>query len=125
MRPLTVGLAFAVLPFTGPPSDDDVSAAALHKDSCALITTAEVKAALDADADINSGVPDASTLPLGVGCTYTWGPRTKEWGQPALTITVVDATKAWQGLSSRSDPAGNSFEDNNQRAERLPDPRRR
>lgn len=99
LRPLTLGLALAVLRFAGPASDD-VSAAALPKDPCALITPAEVRAALDANTDIGSGVPDASTLPLGVGCTYTWGPRTKEWGQSALTITVIDASQAWQGLSS-------------------------
>ena len=98
MRPLAVVLAIAVLPFAGP-ATDDVSAAALPKDPCALITPVEIKAALDANTDIGSGVPDTSMLPLGVGCTYTWGPRTKEWGQSALTIMVIDALKGWQGLS--------------------------
>ncbi|SLM49819.1 protein of unknown function [Nitrospira japonica] len=32
-------------------------------------------------------------LPLGVACTYTWGPRTKEWGQSALTVAVIDVSK--------------------------------
>ena len=83
MRPLAVVLAIAVLPFAGP-ATDDVSAAALPKDPCALITPVKIKAALDANSEIGSGVPDTSMLPLGVGCTYTWGPRTKEWGQSAL-----------------------------------------
>jgi hypothetical protein len=98
MRPLVVGLAIAVLRFAGLASDD-VIAATLPKDPCALLNPAEIKTALDPHSNIGSGVPDTGILPLGVGCTYTWGPRTKEWGQSALTITVIDALKGWQGLS--------------------------
>jgi len=98
MRPLVVGLAIAVLRSAGPASGD-VIAATLPKDPCALLNPAEIKTALDPNNNIGSGVPDTSMLPIGVGCTYTWGPRTKEWGQSALTITVIDALKAWQGRS--------------------------
>jgi len=98
MRPLVVGLAIAVLRFAGPASGD-VIAATLPKDPCALLNPAEIKSALDPNNNIGSGVPDTSMLPIGVGCTYTWGPRTKEWGQSALTITVIDALKGWQGRS--------------------------
>lgn len=97
MRPLTVGLAIAILRFADPASDD-VIAAALPKDACALLATAEIQAALDANATVGSGVPN--TTPLSVGCAYTWGPRTKEWGESVFTLTVIDASKAWQGLSS-------------------------
>lgn len=98
MKPLLVGLAIAVLRFTGPASDD-ATAGALPKDPCALLKPAEIQAALAPNASIGSGVSDASGLPLGVGCTYTWGPRTKEWGESALTITVIDISKAYAGVS--------------------------
>ena len=94
-RPLVVGLAIAVLRFAGPASD--IIAATMPKDPCALLKPAEIQTALDPNNNIGSGVPDTSTLPIGVGCTYTWGPRTNEWGQSALTITVIDAMKAWAG----------------------------
>ena len=38
-------------------------------------------------------------LPIGVECTYTWQPRTREWGESALTIAVIDASKGWAGVS--------------------------
>lgn len=98
MRPLMVGLAIAVLRFAGP-ATDDATAAALPKDPCALLKPAEVQSALAPKANIGSGVPATNMLPLGVSCTYTWGPRTSEWGQSALTITVIDASKGWQGVS--------------------------
>jgi hypothetical protein len=98
MRPLVVGLAIAVLRFAGP-ANNDVIAATLPKDPCALLKPAAIQTALDPNNNIGSGVPDTGMLPIGVGCTYTWGPRTNEWGQSALTITVIDALKAWQGRS--------------------------
>lgn len=95
-----VGMVSVILQLTGP-ACNNVSAAPLPKNPCALLNPAEIKAALGANADIGSGVPDTSSmLPLGVSCTYTWGPRTKEWGEYVLTITVIDASKAWQGRSS-------------------------
>jgi hypothetical protein len=99
LRPFAVALAVAILRVVGPASDD-VTAGTLPKDACTLLKPAEIRAALDANTDIGGGVPDTSTLPIGVSCTYSWGPRTKEYGQSALTLTVIDALKAWQGLSS-------------------------
>lgn len=98
MKPLMVGLAIAVLRFAGPASDD-ATAGALPKDPCALLKPAEIQAALAPNATIGSGVSDASGLPLGVGCTYSWGPRTKEWGESAITVTVMDVSKAYPGTS--------------------------
>ena len=98
MRPPMAGLAIAVLLFPGP-ATDGTTAAALPKDPCALLKPAEIQSALDPKANVGSGVPATGTLPLGVSCTYTWGPRTNEWGQSSLGITVIDASKAWQGRS--------------------------
>lgn len=94
MTSLIVGLAIGVLQLAGSASD----AAALPKDPCALLKPAEIQT-LAPNAKIGSGVLDASTAPLGVGCTFTWGPRTPEWGESALTITVIDASKGWPGMS--------------------------
>jgi hypothetical protein len=96
MRPLMIGLAIAVFRFAGPASDD-AAAAALPKDPCALLKPAEIQAALAPNANIGSGVSDTSGLPMGVGCTYTWGPRTNEWGQTAFSVTITDASKVWPG----------------------------
>jgi hypothetical protein len=98
MRSLAVGFAVAVL-FSGP-ACNNATAGALPKDPCALLTPAEIQAELDATASIGNGVIDTGTLPLGISCTYTWRPRTKEWGQSALTITVLDVSKAYNGRSS-------------------------
>ncbi len=95
MEPLVLGFAVIVLRFVGATT---AAAAPLPKDACALLTPAEIQAALAPTATIGRGVPDASALPLGIECTYTWGPRTKEWGQSALTILVLDASKSWPGL---------------------------
>jgi len=94
--PLMVGLAIAVLQLIG--SASDAVAAALPKDPCALLKPAEIQT-LAPNAKIGSGVLDASMAPLGVGCKHTWGPRTPEWGESALTITVIDASKGWPGVS--------------------------
>lgn len=98
MRALIVGLAIASLQFAGPTSDN-AAAATLPKDACALLKPAEVEVALDPNANIGSGASDTSALPMAVGCTYTWGPDTKEWGKSELTITVIDASKGWPGVS--------------------------
>lgn len=92
-QPLLIGLAIVLFRFAGPASDE--AAAALPKDPCALLKPAEVQAALAPSANIGSGVPDTSGLPMAAGCTYTWGPRTNEWGQTAFSITVTDASKVW------------------------------
>jgi len=92
-----VGLAIAVLGFAGPASHD-ATAGTLPQDPCALLKPAEIQAALDPNAQIGKGEA-SKTLSLAVSCTYSWGPRTKEWGDSALTITVLDASKAWPGTS--------------------------
>ena len=94
MMTLTFGLAIAVLRLIGPAGE--AAAGALPKDPCALLKPAEVQV-LASNAKIGGGVSNAN--PMGVGCTYTWGPRTREWGESALTITVIDASKAWPGTS--------------------------
>jgi hypothetical protein len=97
-RALLVGLPLAGLRFAVPASDN-AGALALPKDPCALLKPAEIQAALTPGTAIGSGVASDNMLPLGVECAYTWGPRTPEWGQSALTITIIDATKAWPGRS--------------------------
>ena len=95
MTTLTFGLAIAVLRLTG--SAGEAAAGALPKDPCTLLKSAEIQV-LAPNAKIGSGVSNAMA-PMGVGCTYTWGPSTREWGESALTITVIDASRAWPGTS--------------------------
>jgi hypothetical protein len=83
-----------------------VTTAALPKDPCALIKPAEIQA-LAANAKIGSGVPTTEPAAFVVGCTYEWGPRTREWGTSSLLISVTDASKVW--------PAGLSPDDIKQR----------
>jgi hypothetical protein len=98
MRALMVALAVAGLRFAGPASDD-ATAAALPKDPCALLKPADIQA-LAPNAKIGSGVL-TTDAPLGATCAYTWGPRTSEWGETSLSVTLVDASKVWPaGLSS-------------------------
>src|SRR5262245_44740165 len=75
------------------------AAGTLPKDPCALLKPAEIQAALAPNATIGNGVPATNMLPLGVECSYTWGPRTSEWGESSFKVTVIDASKAWQGTS--------------------------
>jgi hypothetical protein len=79
---------------------EGASPAALPKDPCALLKPAEIQSALAAKATIGAGVSDTAMLPVGIGCTYTWGPRTSGWGETSLTLTVIDASKAWVGVSA-------------------------
>ena len=72
---------------------------ALPKDPCALLQVSEIQA-LAPSAQIGSGKPSAAMAPLGVECMYTWGPRTREWGESALTVSVIDGSKAWPGRSA-------------------------
>jgi hypothetical protein len=77
-------------------STSGAHAQAAAKDACALLTSAEIQS-LDANAKIGSGVGE--TTPVGTGCKYEWGPRTKEWGESVLSITIIDASKGWPGLN--------------------------
>ena len=98
MNPLTIALTLAVSAFAGLTSD--AAAATLPKDPCALLEPAEIQTLAPND-KIGSGLPDTSGIPMAVGCAYTWGTRTKEWGQTTLSITVTDASQVWPaGLSS-------------------------
>jgi len=96
-RLITVGVAATVLGVVGAAVRGS-AAGTLPKDPCALLTPADLQP-VAASATIGKGVTDGSGLPLGVGCTYNWGPRTSEWGQTSLTVTVIDASKAWVGVS--------------------------
>ena len=77
------------------------TAATLPKDPCALLKPADIQA-LAPNAKIGSGVVTNSP-PLGASCQYVWGPRTNEWGQTALSIGIVDASKVWPGGLSSND----------------------
>lgn len=96
---LIVALAIAGLQFTGSAS---AAAAAMPKDACALLKSADIQA-LAPNANIGSGVTDTTALPMAVGCTYTWGPRSTQWGQTSLSVIVTDASKVWpRGLRGMS-----------------------
>jgi hypothetical protein len=98
MRSLMVASAIAGIRFAGP-ATDDATAAALPKDACALLKPADIQA-LAPSAKIGGGVL-TTNAPLGTTCAYRWGPRTSEWGETSLTVTLVDASKVWPaGLSS-------------------------
>ena len=77
------------------------TAAALPKDPCTLLKPADIQA-LAPNAKIGSGVLTTDP-PLAATCAYTWGPRTSEWGETALSVTVVDASKVWPGGLSSND----------------------
>jgi hypothetical protein len=96
MMPLAVGLvavAFmschAVVALAG----------TLPKDACSLLTPAEIQK-LAPGADVGSGVPDSSAAPIATGCMYTWGPRSPVWGEPGVTVTVIDLSQAYPGTSA-------------------------
>ena len=95
--PLVVGAVLAILQFAA--SASDAVAGALPKEPCALLKSADIQA-LAPDAKIDKGVADTSMVPLGIGCTYTWGPKTSEGGESTLTITVIDVPTAWPGTSA-------------------------
>ena len=100
MRALVVALAITGLRFAGPASDY-ATAAVPPKDPCTLLKPADIQA-LAPNAKIGSGVP-TSEAPLATACTYTWGPRTSEWGETSLSVTVLDASKVWPGGLSTAD----------------------
>jgi len=99
MRALVIGLAIAGLRFG--PASDHALAAALPKDPCALLKPTDIQA-LVPNAKIGSGVLNANP-PLATACTYTWGPRTKEWGQTEFSVTVMDASQVWPARLSSAD----------------------
>jgi len=69
--------------------------AQMPKDPC-LLKPAEIQA-VDTSAKIGNG--SATTTPMGSVCIFNWGPRSRDWGEWGLTITVLDASKSWPGLS--------------------------
>ena len=73
------------------------SAAGLPKDPCALLKPEEVQS-LAAGAKVSSGKAQPGA-PLATSCTWTWGPRTKEWGESSVMVMVMDMTKAYSGHS--------------------------
>jgi len=91
--------ALAILAFLLGGVASGASATALPADPCALLAPADIQV-LAPNATIGRGVMDGSMAPLGVGCTYTWGPRSPEWGDSALTITVMDTSQAYPGVSA-------------------------
>src|SRR5262245_40360690 len=74
------------------------AAAQLPKDPCALITPAEIQA-LAPGAKVGAGKPDMAAAPMGVACSFSWGPRTKEWGETSVSVTVMDGSKAYPGTN--------------------------
>jgi hypothetical protein len=78
----------------------------LPKDPCALLKPAEIQAALAPKATIGPGVPATEMAPVGVACSYTWGPRTSQWGESSVTVTVLDLSKAYPGVSGAQLKAG-------------------
>jgi hypothetical protein len=100
MRALMAALAIAGLRFAGLASDD-AAAAAPPKDPCALLKPADIQA-FAPSAKIGSGVL-TTNAPLAASCAYSWGPRTSEWGETAVTVDVIDASKVWPGGLSSDD----------------------
>jgi hypothetical protein len=95
MRVLVVALAVGVLRLAGPAA---AAAAATLPNPCALLKPADIQA-LAPNATIGHG-DFTSNAPLGAACAYKWGPRTAEWGETALSVTVVDTSQVWpKGLS--------------------------
>jgi len=96
MRVLVVASVVGVLRLAGP---EGAAAAASLPNPCTLLKPADVQA-FAPNAKIGSGVMTANP-PLANACAYTWGPRTSEWGETALNVTVMDASQVWpNGLSA-------------------------
>lgn len=95
MRSLMVALAIAVL------ASDDATAAALPKDPCALLKPVDIQG-LAPNAKIGSGVL-TTDAPVATACSYSWGPRTSEWGETELNVIVTDASQFWRGGLSAED----------------------
>ena len=94
-RPVLLGLALVGLASAGAAS----ASPKLPKDPCGLLKPAEIQAALAPKATIGPGVPATDMAPVGVTCSYTWGPRTPQWGQSSVTVTVLDLSQAYPGVS--------------------------
>lgn len=80
-------------------------AAGMPKDACALLKPADIQV-LAPTAKIDDGKPGSDMAPLGVGCVYNWGPRTSEWGEPGVTILVLDTSKAYPGVDTATLKSG-------------------
>jgi hypothetical protein len=76
-------------------ASDEATAAGLPKDVCTLLKPGDIQA-LAPGAKIGNGVL-TNNAPLGATCAYKWGPRTNEWGETYVHLTVVDTSKAWPG----------------------------
>jgi hypothetical protein len=97
--PVILGLAMVSLAHAGAASED-AGGPTLPKDPCALLKPAEIQAALVPNAAVSRGVPTTNTAPLAVSCSYTWGPRTSQWGESSVTVMVIDASQAYPGMSA-------------------------
>ena len=75
--------------------------AAMPKDPCALLKPSDIQA-LAPNAKIGGRVLTENG-PLGGTCAYRWGPRTSEWGETALSVTVVDASKVGGNALAQKD----------------------
>jgi hypothetical protein len=78
----------------------EAGGATLPKDPCALLKPADIQAALAPGATVAAGVPTTASLPLAESCSYTWGPRSRQWGDPSVMVMIMDASRAWPGLSA-------------------------
>jgi hypothetical protein len=74
-------------------------ASAQPRDPCALLKSAEIQA-LAPGATIGNGVAAVETL--GASCVYTWGPKSDKWGDPQLSVTVLDTSKAYPGMDANT-----------------------
>ncbi|MGH7514829.1 MAG: hypothetical protein ACREOQ_18130 [Gemmatimonadales bacterium] len=97
-RAVIPGLALAALASAGAASA--TVGPKLPKDPCALLKPTEIQAALAPSATIGAGVPANDMAPLGVSCDYIWGPHTPQWGESSVTVTVLDVSQAYPGLSA-------------------------
>jgi hypothetical protein len=99
VRAVLLGLSLVVLEH-GRAAGQDGGGAKLPKDPCALLKPAEVQAAVAPGATVAAGEATTTALPLAESCEYKWGPRSRQWGDPSVMVMVMDATKAWPGLSA-------------------------
>ena len=117
---LILGLAIAALPVVGcggdggssssnaksPPADASnattagAPSAALSKDPCALLKTAEIQALIP-NAPVSSGVSSTASELGFVQCEYNWGAAGNAYSvTPKFTVSLTDASRAYPGTSS-------------------------
>lgn len=93
---LIVGLALAA----GAVMNAGGQSAAMPKDACALLTTAEVQA-IAGGAAVKDGTPGKVAALGSLSCTYTWGTGSNAaTGQYQLNVLATDASKAFPGMST-------------------------